>query len=467
MLDKDNLKRDYASEIVEIVNSEISVASKIEKITNYHENDIAEALTLLSQPKRLQLYKILAPDLVAEIFSYIDDVKKYIGEIPISSAAKIISNMDNDDAVDILDELDEEEKNNILKLLDEDSRKDIALIYSYTEDEVGSILTSNFINISNELSVKEAMRIVIREAAENDNCSIIFVEDKDTKKYVGAIELRELIIARPDNKLQDIIKDNYPYVYAKEDMEDCLQDLTEYSLELVPVLNEKKQIVGAITLDDLLEAEHEEAREDYAKFAGLTEEEDIDDSPFASVKKRLPWLTVLLFLGLIVCVLTSLFETVVQTLSMVVFFQSFVLGMSGNSGTQSLAVTIATLNDEEINKKVVKRMILKELIIGFIDSLVIAFVGFIIVCLFIFVRSKIVAIPFDVSTTIKLSGVVSVSLLIAMTFSACNGTLVPLLLKKRHVDPAVASGPFITTLSDATSVVLYYGLAYILFVLIH
>lgn len=455
--------RFLSDEIVEIINSNISTDEKVKQISQYHEHDIANSLKYLNKDQRLRLYKYLDDDTVSDMFSYLDDVEEYVKELSSIQASFIIGNMDNDDAIDVLDELDEETKNRIVNLLNAESRSGIDILYSYSDDEIGSKTTSNFISINKNDSIKEAMRKVIKQAAENDNVSIIFAKNNDGT-YYGALELRDLIIARPTDTLTGMIKTSYPNFQATEKIDECVNELKDYSLDQVPVLNEAMKIIGVITLEDVVESVDDALGEDYAKLAGLSSEEDFDASVSQSVRKRLPWLFILLGLGLIVAILTSLFEGVVETLAMVVFFQSFVLGMSGNSGTQSLAVTIRTITDEDIDKKTMRKMIFKELKIGLVDAFFIAITSFGVVILFLFLRSNLTNAVFDSTVSLKLAFVVSISLQIAMTFSAATGCFVPLILNRFKIDPAVASGPFITTLSDATSVVLYYGLAYLLFI---
>jgi len=456
-------KRFLSDEIVDIINSDLKTEDKVKQISQYHEHDIANSLKYLTKEQRLRLYKYLDDDIVSDMFSYLDDVEEYVKELSSKQASDIIGNMDNDDAIDVLDELDAETKKRIVALLDAESRSGIDILYSYQDSEIGSKTTSNFISINKNDSVKEAMRKVIKEAADNDNVSIIFVKNTDGT-YYGALELRDLIIARPTDTLASMIKTNYPSFKATEQIDECVNELKDYALDQIPVLNEADKIIGVITLDDVVESVDDALGEDYAKLAGLSSEEDFDASVSQSVKKRLPWLFILLGLGLIVAILTSLFEHVVETLAMVVFFQSFVLGMSGNSGTQSLAVTIRTITDKDIDRKTQWQMIFKELRIGLVDAFFIALTSFGVVILFLLVRSKVSGDVFDSDISLKLAAVVSISLQIAMTFSAATGCFVPLLLNRFKVDPAVASGPFITTLSDATSVVLYYGLAYLLFI---
>ena len=313
-------------------------------------------------------------------------------------------------------------------------------------------------------TIKEAMKSMGSQAADNDNVSIIFVSNDD-ETYYGSIDLRDLIITRYDKNLDDIIKTSYPVLHANDLISDCINDLKEYSLELYPVLNSDNKLIGVITSNDIVETVDEELTDDYAKLAGLTETNELDEKTIVSVKKRIPWLVILVAMGLGVSLLISSFEDVVKSIPMIVFFQSLILGMAGNTGTQSLAVTIRTISDEDLTKGTVFKMIFKEIKIGFLNGLIIGTLSFSILYLFLSITQTEI-IPnkgYIVLDAIKVCSSVSISLVGAMLMSSIIGTFMPLFFKKVHIDPAVASGPFITTIIDIISIVIYYGLASILF----
>ena len=186
---------DYIKELVELIRSEKSKEDLLEKINQYHDNDISMALDELSSDERKVLYHLLGVERVSEIFVYLDDPQKYLEELDIELAADIIEQMDADDAVDVLEEVDEDTRNQLIELIDEESKEDINLICSYEDDEIGSKMTTNFIEIGRRLTVKQAMRALIAQAEENDNISTLFVKDDDGTFY-GAIDLKDLIIAR-------------------------------------------------------------------------------------------------------------------------------------------------------------------------------------------------------------------------------------------------------------------------------
>ena len=342
--------------------------------------------------------------------------------------------------------------------MEKDAKEDVCLIYSYNDDEIGSKMTTNFICINNRQTIKGAMKELVSQAEENDNVNTIYVVD-DNNIYYGAIDLKDLIVAREYQKLEDIISTSYPYVYAHEKMSECIEDLKDYSEDSIPVLNKDKEIIGVITSSDIVEAVDEEMSDDYAKLAGLTEENDLTEGLFASMKKRLPWLILLLFLGMGVSSVVGIFENVVSQLAIIVCFQSLILDMAGNVGTQSLAVTIRVLMDEDISAKQKLEFVLKEMRIGFANGLLLGSMAFVLLGIYIIVvKGK----PWHYAFAI--SGCVGVSLLLAMLISSLIGVLTPMFFHKIKIDPAVASGPLITTINDLVAVVTYYGLAAIVLI---
>lgn len=451
------IHKDYSKDIVRVLRSSKSDELIRRKLSKYHENDIADAIKLLDKDTRIRLYKILGVDWTAEIFSYLEDTPEYIEEfmteLSVDEAADVLEKMDADDAVDILDNVSEEERQALISHMEKDAKDDVCLIYSYDDDEIGSKMTTNFICINNKLTIKEAMKELVAQAEENDNVNTIYVVD-DNNIYYGAIDLKDLIVARDYQKLEDIISTSYPYVYAHEKMSECIEDLKDYSEDSIPVLNKDKEIIGAITSSDIIEAVDEEMSDDYAKLAGLTEENDLTEGLFASMKKRLPWLILLLLLGMGVSSVVGIFENVVSQLAIIVCFQSLILDMAGNVGTQSLAVTIRVLMDEDISAKQKLEFVLKEMRIGFANGLLLGSMAFILLGIYItLVKGKPVHYAFAIS------GCVGVSLLLAMLISSLIGVLTPMFFHKVKIDPAVASGPLITTINDLVAVVTYYGLA--------
>ncbi len=451
-------KNDFLSQLYELIESDLSDGELLERLSDYHSADIADIYPDLSDRARDRLSRILPDGELSDIFSYLDHAEDYIEDMNAGDAADIIESMDADDAVDILDELNEDTRSKIIELMDADAVEDINLIQSYDEDAVGSRMTTNFILVRKDMSVKQAMKSMIDQAAENDNVSTIFVEDKEGA-YCGAIALRDLIVAREGTSLEDIITTSFPSVDATESVEECIERLTDYGEESIPVLDEKRRVIGVITSTDLVEAVDEALGEDYAKLAGLTEEEDLREPLHRSIEKRIPWLIVLFFLGLGVSSVVGIFENVIASLAYIVSFQSLVLDMAGNVGTQSLAVTIRVLADEELSGKQTLKLLWKEVRVGFTNGLILGILSFALVGGFLCIPGMG---PETAAAAFLTSGCIGIALLAAMMCSAFFGTVIPIFFKKIKIDPAVASGPLITTVNDLIAVVVYYGLAWLL-----
>lgn len=332
----------YVEELIEIIRAGLSREELVDWLFDYHDNDIADALELLTPEERKRLYSALGAERVAEIFAYLDDGDVYLKELSLKQQAKVISEMDSDDAVDILEEVDDDTKCKILGMLDKEASEDVQLLLSYDEDEIGSYMTTNFILIHNDLTVREAMRELVKQAGENDNISTIYVVDR-AEQYYGAIELQDLIIAREHTELEDLINRSYPYVMDHEKISECIEKIKDYA------------------------------------------EEDLNETTRESIRKRLPWLVILTVMALL-----------------------------------------------------------------FLGAYIHLFKGF------------------SLGYSMMISTCVGVSLVGAMVVSGLVGTLTPIFFKKVGVDPAVASGPLITTINDLVTIVVYYGLvAVVLIDIIH
>ena len=458
-------REEILKELEDILKSDISNEEKRKKLLQYHESDIADLTDEMSSEERDEVFQILGNEFTGDVLLHSDDISEVVENIEPEKLADIIETMDADDAIDVLEELDEEQRQEVVSLMEPEAREDIKAITKYDDTMIGSKMTNNYVVIKNSDTVKAAMKEVVAQAAENDNVSNIFVLDDDDKFY-GVVELRDLIIARANTNLDSIVKKNYPYYNAKTLVDDVLLDLKDYALDSYPIVDDDDHLVGVITSDDVIEAIDEQNSEDYAKLAGLTEDEELNESVFKSVKKRIPWLIVLLILGLAQSFSLTGFESVVAFLPIIVFFQTLVLDMAGNTGTQSLAVTIRMISTNDVTKKEIIKTIFKEIRVGLINGLILATLSFGFVLLYLKLTNTGVArdsMGFELMDAIKGAGIVGFALLIAMTVSSFIGTIIPIVFLKLKIDPAVASGPFITTINDVTALLIYYGLAAALF----
>ena len=395
---------------------------------------------------------------MANVLEYSDQLNAYLDELGIRRRIQLLSQFEITTTLDYLRQLEKDSRRMLIELMDDEVKHEIALLSSFDEDEIGSKMTTNYVAVRFGIGVRQAMHSLIEQAADNDNISTIYVLDEN-EAFLGAIDLKDLIIARDGTQLDAIVTTSYPYVYANEQIDDCLGRIKDYSEDSIPVLDSDNKLIGVLTSQDIMELVDDEMGEDYAKLAGLSAEEDLNEPLKESIKKRLPWLVILLGLGMVVSSVVSIFEGVVAQLPLIIAFQSLILDMAGNVGTQSLAVTIRILMDENICGKQKLFLATKEARVGFVNGLILGILSFVFIGLYLVaLKNQALTVAFAISAC------TGIALLLAMILSSLSGTLIPLMFKKLKVDPAVASGPLITTINDLVAVVTYYGLAWILII---
>ena len=452
-------KRDYSERILALVRGGLGDSELARQLEEYHERDIAAVFDELDGEERERLRRVLDGEFMSAIVSFLDDAGEYLSEIAADDAAEIIEQMDADDALEVLEELDERTRIEIFERIeDTEIKEEIELLDSYGDDEFGSRMSTNFIAVRRGQSIKETMRTLVSEAAENDNIYTLFVTNEDGSFY-GAIDLKDLIVARSDVELESLIFTAFPFVYDKDSVSENIERLRGYSENMIPVLAAAdNRLLGVITSSDIVELVDEERGDDYAKLAALTGEQEEDEGMLGSMKKRVPWLIALLFMGLVVSAVVGAFEGVVDALPMIVSFQSLILGMAGNVGTQSLAVTVRALGGNgELSLKDQLFTVLREVRIALLNGVILGAISFLIVSGYLFAFSAS-----SVAFTFAAAGCVGLAMCFAMTISGLTGAAIPICLYRCGVDPAVASGPLITTVNDLVAVFSYYGLAWAL-----
>ena len=450
---------DYKGEIAALLRGNLAPGQLRNRLEDYHERDIAGALELLRRDERCRLYALLDAPTLSGVLEYTgDDMPTYLEELGIRKKLEILPLLDPSAAADYLKGLGRAQRSALIDLMEDDVRRDLSFLSSFDEDEIGSRMTTNFVSIRADMTVRQAMKELIRQAADTDNIFTLYAVDA-TGVLVGAIDLKELIIARETTALDDILMTSYPYVYADELVEDCVERIRAYSEDSIPVLNADNRLCGALTAPVVAELVADELGEDYAKLGGLTAGEDLEEPLRRSVTKRLPWLVILLGLGLVVSSVVGLFERVVTHLTVIICFQSLVLDMAGNVGTQSLAVTIRVLMDEDVSPRQKLALVGKEARVGLMNGLLLGLLSFGAIGLYL-MAAKGVAAAFAFSV----SFCTGTALLVSMLLSSIIGTTVPIFFKRLGVDPAVASGPLITTVNDLVAVTAYYGLVWLLLI---
>ncbi len=454
-LEMNALRPDYAAQVAQIAASNLAPQNIRRQLREFHENDIALALNLLDEQQRQKLYTMMDGKHLADVLSYCEAPETYLDELSISRQAAVLSEMEPADGARYLRRQDKRGRTNLLELIEEGSRREILMLSAFDEDQFGSKMTTNYVWVKTGTGVKQAMSQLVAQAAEHDNISTIYVVEENGA-FAGAIDLKDLIIAREGTALEAITMASYPYVYADEEIAGGIERLKDYSEDSIPVLDSAGKLVGALTAQEMTQLVDEQLGDDYAKLGGLAAEEDLTEPLKKSIAKRLPWLTILLGLGLLVSGVVGLFEQVVASLTLVVCFQSLVLDMAGNVGTQSLAITIRVLMDEQLTRKQKLSLVAKEARVGLCNGLILGLLSLGLIGLYLLAKGENAVVAFSVSAC------TGVALAVSMVLSSICGTVIPLIFRKFRIDPAVASGPLITTVNDLVAVVTYYGLAWIL-----
>lgn len=417
-----------------------------EQFLEMHPYD--QAIFFLEQRKeeRLKIYNYLSPREMSDIMENIDltHTEKFITEMEANFATMVFAEMAVDDAVDILKELSIDEVASFLALMEEGPAAQIKALLHYEEKTAGSIMTTEFVSLIETQTVAETLAFMKEQAPDAETIYYTYVLDEQ-KRLVGVLSLRDLIISEADELIKHIMSENVLSVSVGKDQEEVAQTIRDYDLLAVPVVDFQNHLLGIITVDDIIDVMDEEASEDYSKFAAISDVDSRDTSPIQSAKKRLPWLIILLFLGMITASLISGFEDTLEEVPIVAIFIPLIAGMAGNAGTQSLAVAVRGLAVGDYGNENRLLLIIREISTG----------------LLVGTSTAIIVIPliYFWKGNLFLGILVGFALLTTLTVATLSGAIIPLLMERLNIDPAVASGPFITTLNDITSVLIYFGLA--------
>lgn len=449
-------------EIVELLSLDLEEELLREKLDMYHDYEIAKALIILDIETRKKLYRLLPIRKLTEVFEELspEDAFSILKDTSIEVVLRVFKEMETDDLVDIIDVIeDKEDQLTYLSLIEAKKRIAIKSLINFDSSLVGSIMNNEFVGLSRDFTVKQAIAKTVSLAPEIEFIHNVFIVDENGI-LEGVLSLKELISAGYDQsqKVEDLMSTNLIYVTPTSHIEDAIEIMKNYDFLLLPVIDRYQKMIGIVSYDDILEALNEESDVDYSRLAGLTEVDITEnETVFSSIKKRLPWLIILLFINLITSTIISGFEAELILLPTLAVFMPLILNMAGNSGTQSLGIIIRLFATNQLNrKKAVIKHITNEFFTGLINGLFIGVGLFIMVLIFNAVRGN------DLATGLNFALVVGTSITIALIVSTLAGTLVPLFINSIKIDPAVASGPFITTINDILSLLIYFGLASLL-----
>lgn len=453
------MDNEFVNEIINVINTKTK-EEIYNQVLSYHPYEVSEALLEMSEEERTKFYRVFKGNDISQIISYleIEETLKLFEEMKPRYIVNIIQDLDIDDAVDIMLALEEEERAGYLKMMDPEHRENIKSFFQYKEDSAGSIMTTGYIEISVKDSVESAMKKLIDQAVSAETINTIYVTDtKNT--LVGTLSLREIILARKGQFVKDIMNTRIVSVRASMDQEDVAAIFKDYDFTSLPVVDKLNRMIGIITIDDIIDVIEEEASEDYSRLAAISDVEiDVKtETIWMSVKKRLPWLLVLMVLSFFTSTIIAQFESTLAIVPTIALFMPMILGMAGNTGTQSLAVTVRGLNSDEFtDRSDVRKHLFREVGTGLLNGLIIGGILFGVTYLFLRLNGS--------AEAFKITQVVSLSILVSLTVSTLSGALIPLIINSFKIDPAVASGPFVTMIVDILALSVYFTLATVLII---
>ncbi|MCP3968621.1 MAG: magnesium transporter [Lentisphaerae bacterium] len=419
--------------------------------------DVADLFEDLDTEEVELIFSILDNEFASEVLVEMEseDAEEVIDHMPPSKVAKMMAEMAPDDAADILQELDDQDQARILHFLDEEKKRELRELAEYEVDSAGGLMTPEFCAVSIYATIKQAIN-AIAAADFLDPITTVFAVDRNGC-LVGTINISELISKPGKMLVKDVVDVDPVYSFVDEDREDMARKVRKYDLLVIPVVDRDNRLVGRVTVDDVLDVMDEEAVEDMARMAGAPDMEHKESSPFSIARLRLPWLLVTMMTGTIVSfILQQLIS--LQSAACLAAFVPVILGMGGNTGMQATAVTVRSIALGEIELSRLARVFLREMMVGAMMGIVcgIIIAGVVYVNLWYFS-----GIEFSISLA-KLVLVVGCSMFTAMTFAALTGTILPIIMHHFKVDPAVASGPFVTTGNDLSASLIYLGMCYVM-----
>ncbi len=433
---------DSLSELI-VTKNDKSIVSIFEEI---HFADIAEILDELEFDDAVYIIKLLDSEKTSEILTELDeDIReKILKNLSAKEIAEEVEEMDTDDAADIIGELSEERQERVINALEDDELvADIKELLSYEDETAGALMAKELVKVYETWTVAGCMRRIRGQAKDVTRVHSIYVVDKEDK-LVGRLSLKDLIIAKSEQKIADIAKSKVDAVNVNEDDEEVAKIMAKYDLEAIPVVDDNMILLGRITIDDIVDVLKEEADKDYQLAAGLTQDVDSDDSILELTRARLPWLFLGLLGGVGAFLIMEGFQGVFSKYASLFFFTPLIAAMAGNVGVQSSAIIVQGLANDDVKGSINSRL-LKEMLLATLNGVILAIFLFGFVWLY---EGKI-------NTALA----ISVSLVVVIIVAGLIGTFVPLFLNKRGIDPAIATGPFITTSNDIFGILIYFMIA--------
>lgn len=443
--------KEYTDEYLEHIRQiiqENNVEQARKELKDLHPADIAELYQNLDLEEAEFLYKLLDEDTAADVLMELDedDRRKLLDAMPAEQIAKQIDHLDTDDAVDLIQQLDEEDRDEILSHIDDvEQAGDIIDLLKYDEDTAGGLMGTEMIVVNENWSMPECIKQMRMQAEDMDEIYYVYVVDDDNKLR-GVLPLKELITHPSVSKIKHVMETDPVSVKVDTPIDDVALDFEKYDLVAMPVVDSIGRLLGRITVDDVMDQVRESTERDYQLASGLSSDVDADDSIFAQTKARIPWLLIGIASGILASLILGTFEAKLEAVTALALFIPIIGGTGGNVGVQASAIVVQSLANGTLEIKEFSRQLGKEVLIGLMNATIISSVVF---------AYNALTMPDEFAVTIS----VAVSLFIVVMFATILGTVVPLTLEKLHINPALATGPFIQISNDIVGLVIYVQVA--------
>ena len=445
------LTKEYLEELNIAVESNAE-AKVLELIEGLHAVDIAEILDEQSTKEATAFYTFLPEEIAADALIELDEDtrEKFLENISSEEIAeKIIENLDSDDAADLIGELSEEKQDEVISHIEDiEQAGDIIDLLNYDEDTAGGLMAKELVKVKVDWDVATCIKEIRKQAEEVEKMYTVYAVD-DNNVLQGRISLKKLLLAPDSKKIKDIYNDEVILVQVDAEGEEVAQIMDKYDLVVIPVIDEIGRLLGRITIDDVVDLIREEAEKDYQMASGISENVESSDNAWILTRARLPWLLIGLLGGILGAQVIEAYEGQIKIHPEMAFFIPLIAAMAGNVGVQSSAIVVQGLANNSLGLGGIWKRLFKELLVGLINGIVLS--------------ALIFSYNFFFSDDLTLGLIVSIALFSVVVFAAIFGTLVPLMLDKYKIDPALATGPFITTVNDVFGLFLYLFIGYLMY----
>ena len=438
---------EYLNTIQQIVR-ERDVKRAKEFLAELHPADIAELFEDLAIDDAEFLNELLEDETAAEVLMEMDEDerRKLLANMPKEEIAKSLEHLDTDDAVDLIQDLDEEDRDEVISHIDDvEQAGDIVELLKYDEDTAGGLMGTEMIVVNENWSMPECIRQMRLQAEELDEIYYVYVVDDD-HKLRGILPLKTMITDPSVSKIKRVMETDPVSVKANTPIDDVALDFEKYDLVAMPVIDSIGRLLGQITVDDVMDQVRESSERDYQLASGLSSDVDADDSLLAQVKARIPWLLIGVVSGIVATLILGGFESKLQAVTALALFIPIIGGTGGNVGVQASAIVVQSLANGTLDVKEFSKQLGREMLIGLLNATIISGVIFLY---------NIIVMPDEMAVTLS----VTVSLFIVVMFASILGTVVPLTLEKLHINPALATGPFIQISNDLLGLLIYVWIA--------